>query len=85
MGTLKLNDGTEIVGYCIESSGLLFLYMYEISLSEAFELLIDPEKTVVITEESFGKEKIVEGYNKLRTVTDEMNGMITASLMKTVE
>ena len=47
---LTLNDGTEIEGYFIVSDDRLFVYMKNISLSDAFPLMNDPEKTRIIKE-----------------------------------
>jgi len=80
---LTLNDGTEIRGHLIETNGRLFLYMYEITLQEAFELLIEPENTEAIRWERNGETGTAEGYGHLYSVTEEMDGqMITAALKK---
>ena len=78
-----LNDGTEIQGHLIETNGRLFLYMYEITLAEAFELLIDPENTASIRWERNGETGTAAGYGHLYSVTEEMDGqMITSALKK---
>lgn len=79
---LTLNDGTEIDGHLIESGERLFLYMRGITMKEAFDVLIDPENTKSIQCERYGKKETVKGYKHLYSVTEELNGMITASLMK---
>lgn len=79
---LILNDDTEIQGHLIETESRLFLYMYNITLAEAFNLLIDPEKTETIRWERYGETGTIEGYRKLMSMSVEMNDMICASLKK---
>lgn len=79
---LILNDGTEIVGHMFEVNGRGLLYLYQITLAEAFELLNDPEKTEKITEVKNGVETTVSGYNHLTAISEETGGMINAVLMK---
>lgn len=79
---LTLNDGTEIDGHLLESGERLFLYMRGITMKEAFDVLIDPENTKSIKWERYSSEGVVKGYKHLYSVTEELNGMITASLMK---
>ena len=79
---LTLNDGTEIDGYGIEANGRLFLYMREISLKEAFDLLIEPEKTEEIRGVRYGQEMTFAGYDHLCAISEETGGMISASLKK---
>ena len=78
---LTFNDGTEITGHMHEANGRLFLYLEEISLQEAFTLLIEPENTREIRAERFGQEITVRGYNDLLSISKE-NGMICASMGK---
>ena len=80
--TITLNDGTVINGHVIESSGVLFVYMYDISFAEAFELLIEPEKTKKIKTDQNGDEQTITGYKHLISLREEDSGMITASLKK---
>lgn len=80
---LTLNDGTELVGHMIETDSRLFVYLYEITLAAAFELLNDPEKTKVIKSERYGEKQTVRGYKHLCSVSEEMGGqMISGSLKK---
>lgn len=80
---LTLNDGTELTGHMIETDSRLFVYLYGITLTEAFELLNDPEKTKVIKGEQYGVKQTVMGYRHLCSVSEEMGGrMITGSLKK---
>lgn len=80
---LTLNDGTEIQGHMIETEIRMFMYMYGITLQEAFELLIDPEKTEKIAWERYGETGTVEGYTKLMSISVENYGtMICAGLKK---
>ena len=46
--TIKLNDSTEIRGHLAETETRLFLYLYDISMRDAFDLLTDPQKTKYI-------------------------------------
>lgn len=79
---LILNDGTEIAGHLVQS-GRLFLYMYGISLEDAFNLLIDPERTKVIRWQRYSDKGTVKGYKRLMSVSIELDGtMICASLAK---
>lgn len=80
---LILNDGTEIVGHLIQSGNRLILYMYEISLQDAFDLLIDPERTRVIKWTRYGEKGTLRGYKQLMAISVERGGaMICASLEK---
>lgn len=80
---LTLNDGTEIVGHIIQSGSRLILYMYEIGLQDAFDLLIDPERTKVIRWTRYGEKGTLRGYKQLMSISVERGGaMICASLAK---
>lgn len=78
---LILNDGTEIAGHLIETSGVLLLYMYDITFEKAFELLNDPEKVKKIKAERYGSITTIRGYKELYTITKEI-GLISAGLRK---
>lgn len=78
---LILNNGTELTGHLIESDRL-FLYLYDITLAEAFRLLDKPANTRVITWERYGNTGTVEGYKHLKSISEETGGMISASLVK---
>lgn len=78
---LILNDGTELSGYAY-AAGDLFFYLSDITMAEAFELLNNPEKTVMITDE-MGNE--FEMYTDLRCITKEDNGKITGSLRRVID
>lgn len=80
--TITLNDGTILNGYCIESSGILWCYMYQVSLAEAFELLIEPVKTKKINVNRNGQKTIFTGYKHLFCIREEDDGMISAGLKK---
>lgn len=82
METLTLNDGTVLHGHLIETDGRLFLYIYDLSMAEAFTLLIQPAKTEKIIANRNRQEQTVMGYRKLVSVTDEGCGMISAGLKK---
>ena len=80
---LMLNDGTVIPGHIIQSGDRLILYMYEIGLQDAFNLLIDPERTKVIKWTRYGEKGTLRGYKQLMAISVEMGGaMICASLAK---
>ena len=79
---LILNDGTELHGHLIETDSRLFLYIWEKTLEEAFNLLIDPEKTKKIVEDRYGNITTVRGYKKLMSISEESGGMIASSLKK---
>lgn len=79
---LTLNDGTELQGHAIETEPRLFVYVWGKTLTEAFELLDDPEKTKKIVAERYGETQTVRGYKRLMSISDEGNGMISASLKK---
>ena len=78
---LILKDGTELHGHQIETEVRLFLYVFDLTLAEVFQLLIDPEKTKSITWERYGNTGKVTGYKRLMSISDE-NTMICASLKK---
>ena len=79
---LILNDGTELDGHMLESGGRLFLYIYHSTLSEVFNLLIDPEKTKKITGMRLGTKTVIRGYKHLYAVTEENDEMVSAALRK---
>ena len=82
---LTLNDGTELDNASAILSGDLFLYIHDSDLQTVFNLLIDPENTERITYTQANGSKIeFVGYEKLRNVTDEGNGLITAVLRREV-
>lgn len=79
---LILNDGTELNGHAIETDIRLFLYVFDSTLAEVFELLIDPDKTKVIKWERYGTTGTIRGYKHLMSISEESGGMISASLKK---
>ena len=79
---LTLNDGTVVTGHAQETEDRLFLYMYGLTMEEAFDLVKDPEKTIRIVEERFGEEVVHEGFGHLYTVTEERGGMVSAGLKR---
>ena len=86
MGTLTLNDGTVLENSHAVFSRDLFLYIRGLTMAEAFELLIAPEKVEKITFTQInGDEVVYEGFTKLTAVRDEDNGLVTAVLQKVVE
>lgn len=80
--TLKLNDGTELIGHAIEASERLFVYIWEKTMAEVFELLNDPEKTKKIIATRYEDQQTFRGYKHLCSVSEETGGMIAASLKK---
>ena len=82
MEHLILNNGTELNGHLLETDGKLFLYMYGISLEDAFTLLIDPKNTKVIHWERYGDNGTVKGYKHLTAISEETGDMISAVLKK---
>lgn len=82
---LTLNDGTELENSSAILSGDLFLYVNGSDLQTVFDLLINPEKTKqIIYTQVNGTLITYVGYKKLRAVTDEDNGLITAVLRREV-
>ena len=79
---LILNNGMEIAGHYLETETRLFLYMFNITMTETFETLIVPENTEVIKMIQYGKESQISGYNHLCSISEERGGMICASLKK---
>ena len=75
-------DGTETVGRLVETETRLFLYIYGMTMTEVFNLLIVPENTKTIEWESFGNKGEVTGYRHLMSVSEEIGGMISASMKK---
>lgn len=84
METLTLNDGTVLNGHLIETETRLFLYIYGNTMTEVFNLLIDPEKTKVIQAERYGAKTTVRGYKRLSSISDDngADGMVCAGLRK---
>lgn len=81
---LTLSNGAEIAGHAQETDDVLFLYMYGITLAEAFALLIEPENTMRILEERGGTETVHEGFGHLYSVREESGGMISAGIKRGV-
>ena len=79
---ITLNDGTVIEGYFIVSDNRLFVYMKNISLSDAFPLMNDPEKTRIIKENRYGEKTTVRGFKHLYAITEESADMVSAALKK---
>lgn len=79
---LILRDGTELEGHLLKTETRLFVYVYGLTLAEAFDLMNDPEKTEEIEAEQYGQTKTVSGYNHLVSISEEAGGMVSASLRK---
>ena len=82
MDKVILNNGDELNGHVIETEARLFVYLFGISLTDAFELLNDPEKTKVIKWERYGDKGTIRGYKRLMSISVEQGDMISASLKK---
>ena len=85
METLTLNDGTVLENsHAIENNDMLFIYVENGStLSQVFEIFIDPEKTQKLKFTQLGGAEITwRGYKRLMDVRDEEHGLITAMLKK---
>ena len=80
--TLTLNDGTVLKGHLLETESRLFVYVWEKTLTEMFELMNDPEKTKKIMAERYGEKTTVRGYKHLVSISEETGGMIAGSLKK---
>lgn len=81
-GMLTFNNGTEVQGHQLETETRLFVYLFGVTLEEAFDLLIVPDNTKVIKWERYGQIGTVRGYKTLMSVSVEQGGMISASLKK---
>lgn len=81
MGTITLNNGMQITGKMLESNGRLFLYLDNITMTDAFTALIDPENTKTIKMARDGKITTVKGYKHLYAI-EETNGRISAAIQK---
>ena len=79
---MTMNDGTEIRGHLAETETRLFLYLYGISMREAFDLLTDPQKTKYIQWNRYGVTGETFGYTHLMSISEEPGGMIGASMKK---
>ncbi len=79
---LTLNDGTVLPGYCIQDGRNLFVYLYSITLTDAFALLNDPQKTAEITEDQYEAHRVYSGFDHLSTVSEESGGMVSAVMIK---
>ena len=82
--TLTLNDGTILDGNVIESDERLYVYLNHTTLTEAFEDLNDPEKTVVIAATQYGEDRTYRGYNHLMAISEEDRGMVSGVLRRVV-
>ena len=82
---LTLNNGTELEDSSAILSVDLFLYIRGKAMKAVFDLLIKPRNTeVIVYTRNNGESITYEGYTKLRAVSDEGNGLITAVLVREV-
>lgn len=79
---LMFNNGTEVEGHQIETETRLFVYLFGVTLEEAFDLLKVPDNTKIIKWERYGQTGTVRGYKKLMSISVEQGEMISASLKK---
>ena len=82
--TIRLSDGTVMNGNVIESDGRLYVYLNGSTMTAAFPLLNDAEKTAVIVATQFGEDTTYRGYNHLTAISEEDRGMVSAVLKRTV-
>lgn len=90
MKTLTFNDGTTVHGYGNEEDGNLYVYIHGKTLTEAFSILNDPEKTVRMvskvpdgtTEEGdiHMTEIVHEGYVHLKCIVEEDTSFVSATM-----
>jgi len=90
MEKLTLNDYTELENSSVieitESNRLIVYAKNNYELGYIFGLLNDPEKTQrIVYTDIAGNDTMFRNYKKLKSITDEENGMITAVLKKTWE
>ena len=83
--TILLANGTLIENaHCLESSGVLFVYIQGTDdMQTYFNLFIEPENLTEIHENRFGQESEYTGYTELYSITKE-NGNINLALRKEV-
>ena len=81
---LILNNGTELSGHALADGLFLYLYLNQSTLTEAFPLLNDPEKTAKITENQNGQITEYTGFSHLRSISEESGGRVSAVLLKEV-
>ena len=81
---LILNDGTELSGHAFVDGLFLYLYLNQNTLTEAFPLLNDPDKTAQVTEDRNGQITEYTGFSHLRSISEESGGMVSAVLRKEV-
>ena len=77
---MVFNNDTEVKGHLLETETRLFLYIYGLTFDEVYQIVKDPENTKIIKAEYLDSKITVKGYRKLMSVSEELNGMISASL-----
>jgi hypothetical protein len=80
--TLTMNDGTILAGHAFESDGRLYAYLDDSTMSDAFTIMNDPQKTIRIAANRYGEIAVYEGYNRLRSISLEDNNTISVVLKK---
>lgn len=83
METLTFTDGTVIENshVLLDGNNLFFYIQTEMSLAEAFNIVVDPEKTASITALRFGEETVYEGYTDLCSISKDF-GQISGRLRR---
>lgn len=79
---LILKDGTELEGYALETGSRLLLYIYNNTMRDVFNKLIEPGNTIVIRSEQYGTEETFRGYVVLYDIMQEIDAIICAGLKK---
>ena len=81
---LILNDGTVIEdGTCGQADGVLWCYLPDGDIRQAFALFSDPEKTARIRFIYGEMEDVYEGYTDLTAIAAGQDGEIRVQLRKT--
>lgn len=79
---LTFNNDVEVKGHLLETEARLFLYIYDLSIDEVYQLVKEPENTKIIKWEHIRQTGTIKGYKKLMSISVELNDMISVSLRK---
>ena len=82
METVTFANSQTLSGHLLESNDRLWIYLNDVTLAAAYEILSIPENTSTIRSLRFGKEIEVTGYNHLYCISEESNNMVSAGLKK---
>lgn len=81
MKSITLNDGTVLQdAYLIADRFTLFLYFPGAGMREIFDLMMDPEKTAVITATDGPTTEEYTRFTKLKAISDE--GRLISAVME---